>query len=39
MVDADLRKSVLVGRYMVGEIQGGLSHYLAGQAELSEVLV
>ncbi len=38
MVDADLRKSVLVGRYMVGEIQGGLSHYLAGQAELSEVL-
>ncbi len=37
-VDADMRKSVLVGRYKVGEIQGGLSHYLAGQKTLDEVL-
>lgn len=37
-VDADLRKSVLVGRYRVsGEIHG-LSHYLAGQCKLDEVI-
>lgn len=38
LIDADLRKSVLVGRYKVGEIQGGLTHYLTGQKELSEIL-
>lgn len=38
LIDADLRKSVLVGRYKVGEIQGGLSHFLAGQKTLNEVM-
>ena len=37
LVDADLRKSVLVGRYKVGEIEYGLTHYLTGQKELTEV--
>lgn len=37
LVDADLRKSVLVGRYKVGEVNQGLTHYLSGQAELKEV--
>jgi capsular exopolysaccharide synthesis family protein len=37
LVDADLRKSVLVGRYKVGEVDQGLTHYLSGQAELEEV--
>lgn len=37
-IDADLRKSVLVGRHRVsGEIKG-LSHYLSGQAELEQVI-
>ncbi len=38
LVDADLRKSVLAGRYKVGEISGGLSHYLSGQMELDSVI-
>ena len=38
MIDADLRKSVLVGRYKVGAVDAGLSHYLSGQSELDEVL-
>lgn len=38
-IDADLRKSVLVGRHKVmGEFKG-LSHFLSGQAELKDVLV
>jgi capsular exopolysaccharide synthesis family protein len=37
LIDADLRKSVLVGRYKVGEINAGLSHYLSGQSELEDV--
>lgn len=37
-IDADLRKSVLLGRHRVtGEIKG-LSHFLSGQAELKDVL-
>lgn len=37
-IDADLRKSVLVGRYRVtGEVKG-LSHFLSGQARIDEVL-
>lgn len=39
LIDADLRKSILVGRYKVGEIDGGLTHYLSGQKELDEVLL
>lgn len=38
LVDADLRKSVLIGRYKVGAVEGGLSHYLSGQRELSDIL-
>lgn len=37
-VDADLRKSVLVGRHRVTQDVKGLSHFLSGQAELNEVL-
>ncbi len=38
LIDADLRKSVLIGRYKVGEIDCGLAHYLSGQRELEDVL-
>lgn len=41
VIDADLRKSVFVGRYRAKAKKGsikGLSHYLSGQAELSDVL-
>lgn len=38
LIDADLRKSVLVGRYQVGAIQGGLTHYLIGDKPLEEVV-
>ena len=38
LVDADLRKSVLIGRYKVGEIEAGLTHYLSGQSEVDEIL-
>lgn len=37
LIDADLRKSVLIGRYKVGEVDGGLAHYLSGQSSLQEV--
>ena len=37
-IDADLRKSVLIGRHkVVGEIKG-LSHFLAGQAEVKDII-
>lgn len=37
-LDADLRKSVLIGRHKVtGEIKG-LSHFLAGQAEVKDII-
>ena len=38
MIDADLRKSVMVGRYKVGAIDAGLSHYLSGQKKLDDVI-
>lgn len=38
LVDADLRKSVMAGRYKVGAVEAGLTHYLAGQCKLDEVL-
>lgn len=38
LIDADLRKSVLVGRYKVGAVESGLTHYLSGQKELKDVL-
>lgn len=37
MIDADMRKSVLTGRYKVGSVDAGLAHYLSGQKTLDEV--
>ena len=37
-VDADLRKSVLMGRHRVSQEVKGLSHYLSGQAALGDVV-
>ena len=37
MIDADMRKSVLAGRYKVGGVEAGLAHYLSGQKTLGEV--
>lgn len=38
LVDADLRKSVMIGRYKVGQINCGLTHYLSGQNELEDTI-
>lgn len=38
MVDADLRKSVLRGRYKASHEKFGLSHYLSGQSELDDTV-
>lgn len=37
LVDADMRKSVMQGRYKATREKYGLSHYLSGQATLDEV--
>lgn len=37
-VDADLRKSVIVGRYKPDHMVLGLTHYLSGQNDLEEVV-
>lgn len=37
LLDADLRKSVLVGRYKSGNVKFGLTHYLCGQRKFQEV--
>ena len=38
-VDADIRKSVLVGRHKIGAKKAkGLTHYMSGQCKLEEVL-
>ena len=37
-IDADLRKSVLVGRHRVAQEVKGLSHFLSGQASLNDVI-
>ena len=37
-IDADIRKSVTVTRYMVDKETVGLSHYLAGKKKLEEVI-
>ena len=37
-VDADLRKSVLIGRHRVTKEVKGLSHYLSGTAEKIDVV-
>lgn len=37
LIDADMRKSVLTGRYKIKNAKMGLSHYLSGQCTLEEV--
>lgn len=37
-IDADLRKSVLAGRHKVAGTMKGLSHFLAGQADVGEIM-
>lgn len=37
-VDADMRKSVVVGRYRMAHVEVGLSHYLSGQSSFDETL-
>lgn len=38
LVDTDLRKSMLMGRYKVGTAVNGIAHYLSGQCNLDDVL-
>lgn len=38
LVDADLRKSVLVGRYKTGAVKHGLTHALIGRESLEKVV-
>ena len=38
LVDADLRKSVMVAKYHIQGIDKGLSHYLTGQAEIEDII-
>lgn len=38
LIDADMRKSVLVGRYRTGAVKMGLTHVLAGRAGVEEIL-
>lgn len=37
-IDADLRKSVLVGRHEIHQEMKGLSHFLSGQAEVKDII-
>ena len=38
MIDADLRKSVMVGRFHVGKVKYGLSNLIAGQAAMNDTM-
>ena len=38
LIDADLRKSVLLGQYRIAHTDKGLAHFLAGQATLEEAV-
>lgn len=38
LVDCDLRKSVMAGKYHMDGIKKGFSHYLTGQATIDEVI-
>lgn len=38
LIDCDMRKSVLVGRYRISKVSSGLSHFLSGYRDLDEVL-
>lgn len=37
-IDEDMRKSVLSNRHQIAGIEKGLSHYLSGQADMTEVV-
>lgn len=37
-VDADMRKSILTGRYKIKNAKKGLSHYLSGQCAMDEMV-
>ena len=37
-IDADMRKSVLIGRYKIKNAKKGLSHFLSGQCPMEEVI-
>ncbi len=39
LVDADLRKSVLISRLNAGTVEYGLSHFLSGQCSLSDAVL
>lgn len=39
LLDADMRKSVFVGRYKIGAVDAGLTNFLAGQATLDDILL
>ena len=38
LIDADMRKSVLVGTYKIKNGKKGLSHYLSGQSMMEEII-
>lgn len=38
LIDADMRKSVLVGRYKTGAVRLGLTHLLVGREKLGDVI-
>ena len=38
LIDADLRRSVLVNQYRIDNIGEGLAHYLSGQCELEDAV-
>jgi len=38
LLDADLRKSVLIGRYKIQSIEAGLTNYLVGQKKIPEII-
>lgn len=38
LIDADMRKSVLVGKYKIKNVKKGLSHYLSGQSMMEEII-
>ena len=37
LIDADMRKSILIGRYKIKNAAKGLSHYLSGQCMMEEI--
>ena len=38
LMDLDLRKSVIIRRYGIEDVKCGMSHFLSGQCELSDVI-